>query len=248
MVDLLGPGGKKLLKEQKVLKRKAPKVAANAQRNTLRSARFSKWLGWSLSIVPPISFLVCAMQTHTVRAASPDIMRPHLRTDLTEALQTNDFESYRARAKFELTPPKLAPAGVIFRDNGEFALSLDTLPSAQSLYNDKVAGLSARNEILVYSIDPALQARAQQLIESVSAPHAALVAMNPSTGAILAIAHKSPTIDNPVTPPPPTMDFEPFGLALLGRFKYITMEWRMHLKFCIRLISGDLAIENCQFK
>ena len=58
----------------------------------------------------------------------------------------------------------------------------------------KVAGISSRNELIYYSIDPALQGFVEALVKKVSMPHVAVVAMQPKTGRILAIADKSASI------------------------------------------------------
>ncbi|MBX7138478.1 MAG: hypothetical protein K1X83_10900 [Oligoflexia bacterium] len=73
---------------------------------------------------------------------------------------------------------------------------ISPLPQFSSRLGGQVASLSRQNDFIFYSIDPALQRRAQELIDRASAPHAAIVAMEPTSGRILAIAEKSPMISN----------------------------------------------------
>lgn len=73
------------------------------------------------------------------------------------------------------------------------------MPDFRTSYRGHVAGLSERREFVQYTIRPELQEYAKLLVSKVSAPHVAVVAMEPSTGRILAIAEKSTTVRNAAT-------------------------------------------------
>ncbi len=71
------------------------------------------------------------------------------------------------------------------------SLLLDGSPNFARRAGLKAADLSSRNQLVLYSIDSELQNYAEKLISGVKSPHVAVVAMEPSTGRILAIAQKS---------------------------------------------------------
>lgn len=60
----------------------------------------------------------------------------------------------------------------------------------------KPSKMTSRNEVIFYSMDPALQNLAEKLVANAHAPHVAIVAMQPRTGQILAIAQKSVIFDD----------------------------------------------------
>lgn len=76
---------------------------------------------------------------------------------------------------------------------------LPRMPNFSTSYRGRVAGLSEGKEFIQYTIDPELQAYAKSVISKASATHIAMVAMEPTTGRILAIAGKSPTLQSAAT-------------------------------------------------
>ncbi len=86
---------------------------------------------------------------------------------------------------------KLELVSIIAGANGP---NLSDLPKFESMLGGRVAGVTARRDLVLYSVDPGLQAFAEALIKKSPDPHIAIVAMEPSTGRILAIADKSTTI------------------------------------------------------
>lgn len=88
--------------------------------------------------------------------------------------------------------PKLEPVDIDLRPNG--TVRLEKLPRFSTTFAGKVAGLSERNDFVFYSLDPDLQRFTQDLLRKSRAPHVAVVAMEPDTGKILAIAEKSNSI------------------------------------------------------
>jgi membrane peptidoglycan carboxypeptidase len=67
-------------------------------------------------------------------------------------------------------------------------------PEFSSSYRGRVAATTKNNDFVQFTIDPDLQEYAKQILSKVPAPHVALVAMEPKTGRILAIAGKSATL------------------------------------------------------
>ncbi len=70
------------------------------------------------------------------------------------------------------------------------------LPEFKSIHQGKVSGKTASNAVVTFSIDPNLQRYTEGLISRTSSPHVGIVAMEPSTGRILAMAEKSPLKTN----------------------------------------------------
>lgn len=86
------------------------------------------------------------------------------------------------------------PEPVLISQDPQGGFVLGRLPDFSSEVQGKLAGVSPRNEVVFYSIDPDLQAFVEALVRKVAMPHVAVVAMQPSTGRILAVADKSTTI------------------------------------------------------
>lgn len=68
-----------------------------------------------------------------------------------------------------------------------------SVPPATSRLHGKVAGLTPQSDIAVFSLDPGLQIFTDSLLRRTSSPHVAIVAMEPSTGRILALSERSKT-------------------------------------------------------
>ncbi|MFO0417729.1 MAG: penicillin-binding transpeptidase domain-containing protein, partial [Pseudomonadota bacterium] len=73
-------------------------------------------------------------------------------------------------------------------------LRLKQRPSFSSKIGDRYASVTPRNNIVFYTLDSDLQDYVSKLVAGASAEHVAVVAMNPKTGAILAISGKSQSI------------------------------------------------------
>ncbi len=71
---------------------------------------------------------------------------------------------------------------------------LTEIPRFSSQFQGRIAGRTPDNKVLYFTIDPGLQAYAQQLVDRAAAPHIAIVAMDPETGRLLAVAAKSQSI------------------------------------------------------
>jgi penicillin-binding protein A len=90
--------------------------------------------------------------------------------------------------------PLLEPSAASLDSSGH--VSLSSLPKFNTEINGQAAGLNKKGELVYYTIDSQLQEYVNSLITSSDAPHVAIVAMDPKTGNVLAIAEKSPTISD----------------------------------------------------
>ncbi len=73
-------------------------------------------------------------------------------------------------------------------------LRLTRAPTFSGRIGNKHASITPRNNIVFYTLDPELQAFVSRTVNQAKAPHVAVVAINPKTGAILAIAGRSESI------------------------------------------------------
>ena len=92
-------------------------------------------------------------------------------------------------------------------------LQLSSAPSFSTKLGNRYASITPRNNVVFYTIDPELQEFVSRTIVGAKANHVAVVAMNPRTGAILAIAGRSPTI--------PGIEFHA-GFPAASLFKVVT--------------------------
>jgi membrane peptidoglycan carboxypeptidase len=76
--------------------------------------------------------------------------------------------------------------------DGGFRLS--RAPSFNGKIGARHASVTPRNNIVFYTLDPDLQEFVSRTVNQANAPHVAVVALNPKTGAILAIAGRSESI------------------------------------------------------
>lgn len=104
---------------------------------------------------------------------------------------TRETSSSRAGA---IAYPKVALDTIDVRGNLDGDLHTSAIPSFKTTLGDQYAASTPNNNIVFYSLEPNLQEFVDKTITRAAAPHAAIVVMNPSTGAILAIAGKSKTI------------------------------------------------------
>ena len=95
------------------------------------------------------------------------------------------------------TDPKLEP--IKFSSLSSSDAKLVEMPKFSTSYRGRVAGLTSDKSFVLYSLDANLQEYAKQVIEAVPAPHTAVVAIEPQTGRILAIAGKSVSLNNIIT-------------------------------------------------
>lgn len=90
--------------------------------------------------------------------------------------------------------PELHRVEVVASSNGDIALS--QRPRFEKRLGDRYASITKKNNFVFYTLDPELQEYVTRLVAQAQASHVAVVAMNPSNGAILAIAGKSNSIED----------------------------------------------------
>jgi len=99
----------------------------------------------------------------------------------------------RARSLGRVYPePNLEEIDVLGSSGGDLRLS--KRPSFQTRVGDRYASVTPKNNLVFYTIDPDLQSYVSRIVSDAPANHVAIVAMNPKTGSILAIAGKSVTV------------------------------------------------------
>ena len=74
-------------------------------------------------------------------------------------------------------------------------LRLSKRPTFKGRIGDRYASVTPNNNYVFYTLDPDLQEFVTSVVDRAPANHVAIVAMNPKTGAILAIAGKSPSVN-----------------------------------------------------
>lgn len=98
-----------------------------------------------------------------------------------------------SRSRGRIFPvPQLDVVSVTSSSSG--ALRLSKRPSFNARIGDRYASVTPNNNYIFYTLDPELQEFVSSVVKNAAANHVAVVAMNPRTGAILAIAGKSPTV------------------------------------------------------
>ncbi len=91
------------------------------------------------------------------------------------------------------TPKRIAqPVEVFFRSNN--SVKLGSVPVFETVINNRIMGLTPDNKKVALTLDPKLQLAAQNIVTRSRAPHIAIVAMDPYTGRILALADRSQSI------------------------------------------------------
>lgn len=75
-------------------------------------------------------------------------------------------------------------------------LSLDSPPPLKTKLGDRFVDRTEGGNFVFYTIDPELQEYVTKIVNAANSSHTAVVAMNPRTGAVLAIAGKSRTISD----------------------------------------------------
>lgn len=99
----------------------------------------------------------------------------------------------------KMSPPirdTLDPVSVSVRGS---QVVFSEMPHFSAVYHGKVTGVSNTHDYIFYSINPDLQKKTTDIVKNAAAPHIAIVAMEPSTGRILAMAGKSISIQNILT-------------------------------------------------
>ena len=102
-----------------------------------------------------------------------------------------------APSRIFLTESELSRMGKIrLASNPVGGLALDNPPTLKTQLGDRFVDRTEGGNFVFYTVDPELQQYVDRLVDSAHANHTAIVAMNPRTGAVLAIAGKSNSIPN----------------------------------------------------
>jgi peptidoglycan glycosyltransferase len=124
---------------------------------------------------------------------------PVIRSQLSGEIEKNSLEQMAMKDNGpqggQVYPiPDLQRIEVVASTNGDIALS--HRPRFEKRVGDRYASLTKKNNFVFYTLDPDLQEYVSKLVAQAQASHVAVVAMNPSNGAILAIAGKSSSIED----------------------------------------------------
>ncbi len=107
-------------------------------------------------------------------------------------------DSVRARLRNDALLPsgtavKLEP---VLLNTATSRVSLRSVPQLTATLSGRFAGITPKQEFVFFTINPTLQAAVQKLVDRAPHPHVAVVAMDPTSGRVLALADKSPNIPN----------------------------------------------------
>lgn len=124
---------------------------------------------------------------------------PVLQAQLSRGIEKSSLEQMAMK---ETSPqgsrvypvPDLHRVEVVASRDGDIALS--NRPRFEKRLGDRYASITKKNNFVFYTIDPELQDYVSKVVAQAQASHVAVVAMNPSNGAVLAIAGKSNSIDD----------------------------------------------------
>lgn len=161
----------------------------------LTSATLGALLGvavWSSQV--RLAFAADSQDSQSISAAPALISQEQ---ELVAAIESTNRERLalesHERAVGRVYPlPRFEVVDVSASTNG--ALKLSKRPTFESRIGDRYVSVTSKNNLVFYTIDPDLQNFVSRVVAQAPAHHVAIVAMNPRTGAVLAIAGKSPTI------------------------------------------------------
>ncbi len=132
-------------------------------------------------------------------AAGPEFLSKSIDGEEINSFE-NGFHSKKSNAALKINSGGLYPTPNLEKTNlvyiNKNKISLGSLPSFKTNLNGKFASISAKNDFVLYTLDKELQTFTRELVRKANAPHLAIVAMDPLTGKILAIAEKSTQIKN----------------------------------------------------
>jgi peptidoglycan glycosyltransferase len=123
---------------------------------------------------------------------------PHALMHTHQAIRTADslLENRNAQRAGAIAYPDLKLDTIDVRGNLNGDLHTDAVPRFSKSIGEQFAAITPNQNVVFYSLEPRLQEFVTRTIRKAAAPHAAIVVMNPYTGAILAISGKSNSIKN----------------------------------------------------
>ena len=147
-----------------------------------------------------ISVFISVLISETAAfAAGPEFLsrNPSHSAKLAPQLDAADTRARLSTPSRVYPFPKLEAVTLGTEKDG--SIELLSLPSRNSILGGKIAAVSQHNDLVYLSLDPKIQAIAEQVIAGVKAPHVAVVAMDPRTGRILGMADRSTNIEHLAT-------------------------------------------------
>ena len=174
-----------------------------AEGGSIQQRKIRNYLNTSIQMAIYMACILASLHgTHTANAEnglrkrfddSPNALVRQKHAALSTSPSAADAQSLRAGA---LAYPALQLDTIDVRGNLEGDLHTDTIPTFSKSIGEQYAAVTPNNNVVFYSLEPHLQQFVQTTIRRAAAPHAAIVVMNPSTGAILAMAGKSKSVKN----------------------------------------------------
>lgn len=209
--DHLSRDQKRLLQNQKVV-RLAPLQTEEAQQavTTRQSSAAAENRGNALLIAFLFTlgitslFVVFHKTENIASAATPDFVNRGATSsaariaDLNRAIPDAGL-SFPNRSKGSFPSrayplPKLDKVNLDLGRHGR--LTLDRLPNPDSVFSEKVVGMTGAGELVYLTVDQKLQNYVESILDNASASEVAIVAMEPHTGKVLAMAGKSRSVKN----------------------------------------------------
>lgn len=131
--------------------------------------------------------------SYNVISSDDPIARSNSEIIVLESGGSIDVKSRAVSVGRVYPPPQLERISVT--SNGT-ALKLSKRPKFETRLGDRYAHLTNNGNYVFYTLDPDLQEFVSSLVNDAQASHVAIVAMNPRTGEILAIAGKSKSVSD----------------------------------------------------
>lgn len=134
-------------------------------------------------------------------AASPELQAGQ---SLASQLATNSINSQSLSLSIEGINSRVGKVLSLPVESASFtltragAVNMNQIPSFTTAWHGRFAGVNDQNEYAFFSLQPRLQKQVEQLISKIRAAHVAVVAMDPKSGRVLAMADRSNSIPNMV--------------------------------------------------
>ena len=150
-----------------------------------------------------------ATYERSARAAGPNDSKakeaPAAKISEQASLQTSISKDELNTPLGRLAPPRGAQPypvphleKVVLQSPHKGELELTRLPHFTTTFAGRLAGITDNDNFVFFTLDPKLQAFTEKLVAQAQAPHVVVVAMDPKTGRILAMAGKSSEIIDPI--------------------------------------------------
>lgn len=177
----------------------APGDGSNGLREP--SNREMSWLVCLASVIIISAIFVAPQQPNLASAADTEYLTGRPPEDLQRSLPVRVKPLDESLTATEpLIGGRIVPSAdmerVEVRVSGDGRPRLAMLPKFESSLGSQSVALTKNNNFVFFTINPDLQRTTEKLVMTANAAHVAIVVMNVKTGAVLAIASKSPQIPN----------------------------------------------------